>query len=914
MESVWTGRAGPGIIRAMSTTEEWRARILQLRAEDADPDPQETAEWLDALEELVEHQGEERGGYVLGRLLEAAQRYGLRVRGLVQTPYVNTIPAHEQPRYPGDTRIERRIRSILRWNAAAMVLRANQAEPGIGGHLATYASLATLYEVGFNHFFRGRDEGRAGDFIYFQGHSSPGIYARAFLEGRLTEEQLVHYRREAGGRGLSSYPHPWLMPKFWEFPTVSMGLGPISAIYHARFMRYLRDRGIRDTGDARVWCFVGDGECDEPETLGALWLASREKLDNLIFVINCNLQRLDGPVRGNGKIIQELESVFSGAGWNVLKVIWSSDWDPLLESDETGLLVRRMNEAVDGDYQRYSVEVGSYTRRHFFGRYPELLKLVEHLSDDQIRFLRRGGHDVLKVYAAYDRAVNRAEGRPTVILAKTVKGWTLGEGAEGRNVAHQQKKFTEEQLRKFRDLLELPIPDAKLKEAPFYRPDKKSEEIEYLTERRRRLGGFVPQRAARAPKEKIPPLETYARLLAGGKEEVSTTKAFVAMMATLLKDPHLGRRVVPIIADEARTFGIDALFRQVGIYSSVGQLYEPVDHHLLITYREAKDGQVIEEGITEAGATATWTAAGTAYANHGVNTIPFYIFYSMFGFQRTGDAIWAAADSRARGFLLGATAGRTTLHGEGLQHNDGHSPLLFSTVPTARVYDPCWAYELALIIHDGLQRMIQDQEDGFTYVTLYNENYPMPPMPPGVEEGVVRGVYRFAAAPGGAPAAHLAASGPILREALRAQAILAERFGVAADVWSLTSPLALRRDAIETDRWNALHPGAEPRESYLSRTLGRTRGPIVAVSDHLRAVSDQIAPWLGGRLTSLGTDGFGRSDTRPALRRHFEIDAEHVAYRTLVALARDGGFDASALPRAIGALGIDPDVRDPATA
>ncbi len=887
-------------------------RLMEAKTEGtepADPDPLETREWTDAFDQVLEA-GSDRARFILNTLLHRAQQDHLRLPELVQTPYVNTIPPHEEPPYPGNLEIERRLRAIIRWNAAAMVHRANHHEPGIGGHLATYASAATLYEVGFNHFFRGRDGDQPGDIIFFQGHSSPGIYARSYLEGRLTEDQLDHFRRETAGKGLSSYPHPWLMPHYWEYPTVSMGLGPLTAIYQARFNRYLRDRGIVDPDDGRVWCFMGDGESDEPESLGSLSLAAREGLDNLIFVVNCNLQRLDGPVRGNGKIIQELEAVFRGSGWNVIKVIWGSDWDPLLAADKDGLLVKRMNEAVDGDYQKYSVEAGDYTRRHFFGRYPQTLKLVEPMTDDQIRYLRRGGHDVRKVYAAYHRAVTNAQGRPTAILAKTVKGWTLGEGAEGRNSAHQSKKFTDEQLRKFRDLLQLPIPDKQLLDAPFYKPPKDSEEIQYLRDCRGKLGGSVPRRAVKASKEEIPPLERFRDLLEGSTVVASTTKAFARMLVLLLRDPKIGRRVVPIIPDESRTFGLDGLFKEFGIYSSVGQTYDPVDSAMLISYREAKDGQMIEEGITEAGSMATWTAAGTSYAAHGKYTIPFYIFYSMFGYQRTGDMVWAAADARTRGFLLGATAGRTTLNGEGLQHEDGHSPLLFSVVPTARVYDPAWAYELAVIIHDGLKRMYQDQEDCFYYITLYNENYPMAPMTKGCEDGLIRGLYLFRSA-GKAPSAQILGSGPALREALRAQTILAEEFGIAADVWSATSYLELRREALEVERWNRLHPDEEPRVPHVVFRLGPAQGPIIAVTDYLRAIPDQIARWVPDRFLSLGTDGFGRSDSRAALRRHFEIDAEHVAYATLVELARRGGFPARKLPAAMKTLGLDPIRPDP---
>jgi pyruvate dehydrogenase E1 component len=878
------------------------------------PDPRGRAEWAAAYDRVLSQGGRDNAS----RLLELVSNHG-RLAGLeqpdcVQTPYVNTIPPEEEPPYPGDEKIEKRIRAIVRWNAAVMVHRANKRVEGIGGHLSTFASSATLYEVGLKHFFRGRDGGRPGDQVFIQGHAAPGIYAQAFLEGRLTEAQLDRFRREVGGGGLSSYPHPWLMPDFWEFPTVSMGLSPLTAIYQARFNRYLRDRGLKDTDGSRVWCFLGDGECDEPETLGALHVAAIEKLDNLVFVVNCNLQRLDGPVRGNGKIIQELEAGFLGSGWNVLKVIWGSDWDPLLAADEEGWLVRRMNEAVDGEYQKYSVEPGSYTREHFFGKYPKTLKLVQPLTDDQIRKLRRGGHDHRKVYAAYHRAVNRPNGRPTAILAKTVKGWALGEAAEGRNTAHQAKKLNEEQLRTFRDRLGLPIPDAQLHDPPYYLPPADSEEIRYLRERRRALGGSVPRRIFQVPREEAPPLQIFPDLLKGSEIPASTTTAYARLLALLLRDEKIGKRIVPIVSDEARTFGLDALFSQAGIYSSAGQRYDPVDSQFKLYYREAKNGQVIEEGITEAGALASFTCAGTSYATHGLSTIPFYAFYSMFGYQRVGDLVWAAADARARGFLIGATAGRTTINGEGLQHEDGHSPLLFSAVPTARVYDPAWAYELAVVVQDGLRRMLRDQEPGFTYITVYNEAYPQPPMPAGVEDGIVKGLYLYKAGGEGSPRVQILGSGSILREALRAQQLLAAKFGVAADVWSAPGWLELRRDALACERWNDLHPEAEPRVPYAVSKLGGTEGPIVAVSDWMRAVPEMIARWFPGRFSALGTDGFGRSDSRPNLRRHFEIDAEHVAWTALVRLAASGGFPKDGLAAAMKDLGIDPEHPDPATA
>jgi pyruvate dehydrogenase E1 component len=902
----------------MDSVEEPFEQETQEELAGVDRDPEETREWVDAYNQLLVYHGEERARYITRALLENAHLNHVDLPEVVQTPYINTIPKEEEPAFGGDLEIEKRLRGIMRWNAAVMVHRANKHVDGIGGHIATYASACTLYEVGFNHFFRARENGESGDLVYFQGHASPGIYARAFLEGFLTEEHLEHFRQEVGGKGLSSYPHPWLMPKFWEFPTVSMGLGPINAIYQARFNRYLHHRGIKDTSSSRVWAFLGDGECDEPETLGSISLAGREKLDNLIFVVNCNLQRLDGPVRGNFKIIQELEAVFRGADWNVIKVIWGQDWDPLLDADDSGLLIKRMGEAVDGDYQNYVVKPGSYTREHFFGKYPETLKLVEHLTDDQIRTLRRGGHDPVKVYAAFHKAVHGNDGRPTAVLAKTVKGWGTGELAEGKNIAHQEKKFrSEDQIRKFRDRLAIPIPDAQLSDPPYYVPPKSSPEMEYLHERRRKLGGYVPRRVVRAPKEEIPPLETFADQLKGSVREASTTSAYNGVLKKLVSDPQVGKRVVPIIPDEARTFGMDPFFTTMGIYSSVDQRYEPVDKGFAQFYKEAKDGQILEEGITEAGSMASFTAAGTAYANHGVNMIPFYIYYSMFGYQRVGDLVWAAADSRAKGFLLGATAGRTTLNGEGLQHEDGHSHLLFSAVPTVRCYDPAWAYEVAVIIHDGLRRMYQDQESCFYYITLYNENYLQPEMPKGVEDGIVKGLYRYKASEAKAEKGRrvqLLGSGVILREALRAQQLLAEKFGVAADVWSATSYLMLRREALECERWNLLHPDREPRVPYVLGQLGPAEGPIVATSDYMRAVPEMIARWFPDRFFALGTDGFGRSDSRPALRRHFEIDAEHTAYAALYQLAQKGKFPRKDLAKALKELNLDPEQPDPATA
>ena len=813
----------------------------------------------------------------------------------LNTPYVNTIPPGAEPPYPGDRDLERKIKSYIRWNAMAMVVNANRDHHGIGGHISTYASAATLYEVAFNHCFRASDQ------VFIQGHATPGIYARAFLEGRLSERHLYNFRRElAEGGGLSSYPHPYLMPEFWQFPTVSMGLGPILSIYQARFNRYLKARGFLTGDEPKVWAFVGDGEIDEPETLGAITLASREELDNLIWVVNCNLQRLDGPVRGNGKIIQELEAAFRGAGWNVIKVIWGKEWDPLLAADKNGVLVKRMEAAVDGDYQKYVVEPGSFTRRHFFGTSPELRDMVNHLTDDQIRRLGRGGHDPKKVFAAYKAAMEH-KGQPTVILAKTVKGYGLGEAGEGRNITHQQKKLNEKELREFRALFGVPISDEVIAETPFYRPPDDSPETKYLLERRKALGGFLPARKVVAPK--LPAPEAPADLLKGsGKLEMSTTMAFVRLLTQLLRDKQLGKRIVPIIPYEARTFGLDALFRDYGIYACKGQLYEPVDRASLLYYRETKDGQILEEGITEAGGMSSWIAAATAYASHGAPMIPFFIYYSMFGLQRVGDLFWLAGDIRARGFVFGATAGRTTLNGEGLQHQDGHSLLLASAIPTLLAYEPAFGYEIAVIIQEGMRRMYENGEDIFYYLALHNENYAMPAMPPGAEQGILKGLYKFQPGLAGKKRkAQIFGSGPILREALRAQQILAERYDVSADVWSVTNYKQLRTDALTCRRWNMLHPAEPPRKSYLETALEKETGPFIAVSYNIKTVPDQIAPWIPGGLTTLGTDGFGRSDTRPALRRFFEVDAESVVVATLNAL------DKNLAAQAIKDLGIDPE-------
>jgi pyruvate dehydrogenase E1 component len=888
---------------------------------EADSDVNETEEWLTAFEQLIEIEGRDRACFLLKKLLEKGYEKDVVLPFTGNTPYINTIPKSEEPPYGGDRALERRIKSIVRWNAMAMVVRANKKYSGLGGHISTFASSATLYQVGFHHFFRGRGEsGFDGDMIYFQGHGSPGVYAHAFLEGRITTGQMDAFRRElAPGGGLASYPHPWLMPDFWEFPTVSMGLGPISAIYQAKFNRYLRDRGMRDPQNRKVWAFLGDGETDEPETLGAITLASREKLDNLIFVINCNLQRLDGPVRGNGKIIQELETAFRGAGWNVIKVIWSSEWDPLIEADNTGLLIQRMNETLDGEFQKYVVESGAYFRQNFFGKYPELLELVKNYSDEQLHGLRRGGHDPVKVYAAYKAAVEH-QGSPTVILAKTVKGYGLGEAGEGKNVTHQQKKLTEQELHIFRDRFDIPVSDQELAEAAYYCPPENSPEVQYLRERRHALGGPVPSRRVKKDPLAVPEgQDVWGRFSEGVDREVSTTMVFVQILTQLLKDKEIGKKIVPIVPDEARTFGMESLFRQFGIYSHVGQLYEPVDKSMLLYYREATDGQILEEGITEAGSMASFIAAGTSYATHGIDMLPFFIFYSMFGFQRIGDLIWAAADQRTRGFLLGATAGRTTLIGEGLQHEDGHSLVLASVVPNLQAYDPAFAYELAVIIRDGMKRMYFNREDIFYYITLYNENYPMPAMPEGVEEGILKGMYKFRPAPqpqgdqppGDRQRLHLFGSGSLLREAMRAQEILAERYGVAAELWSVTSYKELRRDALEVERWNLLHPDQEPRKPYVVGLLEGDDHPIVAVTDYMKLVPEQISRWLPGRLYPLGTDGFGRSETREAIRRFFEVDAECVVIAALYQLSRWGRIDRTVVRRAIDELGVDPEKLDP---
>jgi pyruvate dehydrogenase E1 component len=886
----------------------------EFKAQLPDIDPSETREWLESLDDVVDAEGVDRARFLMFKLLKRARQLHVGLPALTQTRYINTISPEQEPSFPGDEAIERRIRRLIRWNAVAMVLRANTRYPGIGGHLSTYASSASLYEVGFNWFFRGKDGDRAGDQVFYQGHAAPGMYARAFLEGRLSAERMDHFRREVGpAQGLSSYPHPRLMPDFWEFPTVSMGLGPMAAVYQARFNRYLHNRGIADTSDSRVWAFLGDGEMDEPEALAGLSLAAREGLDNLTFIVNCNLQRLDGPVRGNGKIIQELEGLFRGAGWNVIKVIWGREWDELLARDVDGVLVNRMNETLDGEFQKYSVSGGAYIREHFFGPEPRLRRLVEHLDDDDLARLRRGGHDYRKLYAAY-RAATEYRGAPTVILAKTIKGWTLGTGAEGRNVTHQVKKLSDAELRVFRDRLELPIPDEQLHDAPYFHPGPDSEEVRYLLERRRALGGSLPRRVVRNRPLPEPSPGVDAEFAAGSASPVSTTMAFAKLLRNLIRDEGLGDRIVPIIPDEARTFGMDPLFKEVGIYAALGQRYDPVDSDLILSYREARDGQVLEEGINEAGSMASLQAAGTAYATHGVAMVPFYIFYSMFGFQRTGDQAWAFGDARGRGFLMGATAGRTTLMGEGLQHDDGHSQVLASTVPSVRAYDPAYAYELAVIVRDGIRRMYIESEDVSYYVTIYNENYAMPARPDGVDEGILRGIYRLLPAPdlgSDAPHVRLVGSGSILTQVTAARDLLAERFGIAAEVYSAPSFQQLRRDAIVSERWNRLHPTEEPRVPYVTDVLGADGGPIIAATDWMKAVPDQVARWVPAPFVPLGTDGFGRSDTRESLRAHFEIDAPSIAYAAVRALASTGTVPAERAVAALAELGIDPDKTDP---
>ena len=881
-----------------------------------DIDETETTDWVASFDQVLDQEGENRARFLMFKLLKRARQRQIGLPALTQTRYINTISPEQEPFFPGDEVLERRIRRLIRWNAVAMVLRANNRFPGLGGHLATYASAASLYEVGFNHFFQGKDHPGGGDQIYFQGHAAPGIYARAFLEGRLGEDQLDNFRRETGGNGLSSYPHPRLMPEFWEFPTVSMGLGPLAAIYQARFNRYLANREIRDTSQQRVWAFLGDGEMDEPEAIAGISLAARDGLDNLTFVINCNLQRLDGPVRGNGKVIQELEGLFRGAGWNVIKVVWGREWDELLARDVDGVLVEKMNETVDGEFQKYSVSTGAYVREQFFGPDPRLRRIVEHLSDDDLLRLRRGGHDYRKVYAAY-KAATEFRGMPTVVLAKTVKGWTLGRGVEARNITHQAKKLSEDELRVFRDRLELPIPDAKLKDAPYFHPGPDSEEVEYMRQRRAALGGPVPRRVVRAAPLPAPGENVDREFAGGSTTAVSTTMVFTRLLRNLIRDPQIGRRIVPIIPDEARTFGMDPLFKEVGIYAAGGQRYDPVDSDLVLSYREAKNGQVLEEGITEAGSMASFQAAGTSYATHGEPMVPFYIYYSMFGFQRTGDQAWAFGDQRGRGFMMGATAGRTTLAGEGLQHDDGHSHILASTIPVIRAYDPAFAFELAAIVREGIGRMYGDGEDVFYYVSLYNENYPQPPKPEGVDDGIVRGIYRFAAAPDlkrPKGRVRLVGSGSIMQQVIAARDLLAERFGVAAEVYSATSFQQLRHEALGVERWNRLNPDQPARVPYVAQVLGADGGPIVVATDWIKTLPDMVAPWIEAPYVVLGTDGFGRSDTRENLRAHFEIDPPSIAAAALSGLARAGDLEPAAAAAGIRELGIDPAAPDPLTA
>jgi pyruvate dehydrogenase E1 component len=883
----------------------------------ADIDAAETSEWIEAVDAVVAHDGPGRARQLLTDVIERAQHTGTGPIGTLNTPYVNTIPVDQEPSFPGDAAIERRLRSIIRWNAMAIVVRANKVSSELGGHIASYQSLAVLYEVGFNHFWRAPSAEHGGDLVYFQGHSSPGNYARAYLEGRLSQEQLDGFRQEVSRDGLSSYPHPWLMPEFWQFPTVSLGIGPITTIYQARFMKYLQARGMASTEGRKVWAFLGDGEMDEPESMGAIGLAGRERLDNLIWVVNCNLQRLDGPVRGNGKIIQELEADFHGAGWNVIKVIWGGRWDPLLAADADGALVKVMEECVDGEYQTFKSRDGAYVREHFFGRDPNLLARVADMTDEEIWLLNRGGLDQQKVAAAYAAAVAN-QGAPTVILAKTVKGYGMGVSGEGQMITHQAKKMTEEALLAFRDRFELPLTDAQVREPSYYKPPDDSPEMEYLRDRRAALGGSLPARRRRAEPLPAPSLDGFSSQLEGtGEREISTTMAFVRILAALLRDKSIARHIVPIVPDESRTFGMEGMFRQVGIYSPAGQLYQPQDSEQLMFYKEDQHGQILEEGITEAGSISSFIAAGTSYSSHGVQMVPFYIYYSMFGYQRVGDLVWAAGDSRTRGFMLGGTAGRTTLNGEGLQHEDGHSHVLFSVVPNCRAYDPTFSYELAVIVQDGLRRMVSEQEDVFFYITLMNENYVHPAMPPGAADGILRGMYLLRDAGGSArsrkPRVRLLGSGTILREVIAAASLLQDDFGVLADVWSVTSFTELRRDGIEVERWNMLHPVSPPRQAFVSSCLGGRRGPVVASTDYVRAFADQIRQWVPGRYSVLGTDGYGRSDYRSALRAFFEVDRRFVAVAALKALADEGTIEPELVQQAIERYEIDPESPMPST-
>ena len=876
-----------------------------------DQDPQETREWLESIDSVLRAGGAERAHFLLERLIDHARRSGAYLPYKPQTAYVNTIATAQEPSYPGDRAIEKRLEAYMRWNAVAMVAQANKVSSEYGGHLASYASSATLYEVGFNHFWRGPTDKHTGDMVFMQGHSSPGVYARAFLEGRLGEEHLGRFRQEVGGGGLSSYPHPWLMPDFWQFPTVSMGLGPMMAIYQARFLRYMENRGLTAPSDRKVWAFCGDGEMDEPESMGALTMPVREGLDNLVFVVNCNLQRLDGPVRGNGKIIQELEAAFLGAGWNVIKVLWGNRWDPLLAKDTNGILRSVMESTVDGEFQTFKAKGGAYTREHFFGKHPELKALVAHLTDDDIWRLNRGGHDAQKVYAAYAAAVAH-KGQPTVILAHTVKGYGLGKAAEGQMVAHQQKKMDAESIRRFQEVFRLPLSEEDIAKFNFVKPAADSEEIQYLQSRRAALGGYLPQRITDVPALQVPALDTFKSLLDGsGAREISTTMAFVRMLTALLKDKNIGPNIVPIVPDEARTFGMEGLFRQIGIYSSVGQLYTPQDAEQLMSYKEDKKGQMLEEGINEAGAICSWIAAGTAYANHGRSMVPFYIYYSMFGFQRVGDFIWAAGDIQARGFLMGATAGRTTLAGEGLQHQDGHSQIVATTVPNCRAYDPAWAYELVVIIHDGMQRMYVEHENIFYYLSVMNENYVQPAMPAGAEQGILKGGYLLRQGAKGKLRTTLLGSGTILREVLAAAEILEADYKVAADVFSITSFSELRREALNVERDNLLNPDRKAQVPYVQTLFAEHTAPVIAATDNMRLVPDQIRQWIAPRYVTLGTDGFGRSDGRAALRSHFEVDRRFIVLAALKALVDEGKLDKSVVAKAIGSLGIDPAKANP---
>jgi len=914
------GYVSPGILSypATSTIIPWFQRMTDLIQSPstngaADLDAGETSEWLEALDAVVQHDGPDRARQLLTRVVERAQHAGTGPIATLNTPYVNTIPAEREAQLPGDPAVERRLRSIIRWNAIAMVVRANKVSSELGGHIASYQSLATLYEVGFNHFWHGPSEEHGGDLVYFQGHSSPGNYARAFLEGRLTAEQLDGFRQEISRDGLSSYPHPWLMPEFWQFPTVSLGIGPITSIYQARFMKYLHARGIANTEGRRVWAFLGDGEMDEPESMGASALAGREQLDNQIWIVNCNLQRLDGPVRGNGKIIQELEADFRGSGWNVIKVVWGSRWDPLLAADTDGRLVKVMEDSVDGEYQTYKSRDGAYVREHFFGKDPVLLERVANMSDDEIWLLNRGGLDQQKVYAAYHEAV-RHTGQPTVILAKTIKGYGMGVSGEGQMITHQAKKMTEAALLAFRDRFELPLSDEQVRAAEYYKPPEDSEEMRYLRECRAALGGSLPVRRRRADPLPVPELDMFKGQLEGtGEREISTTMAFVRVLAALLRDKQIGKHIVPIVPDESRTFGMEGMFRQIGIYSPSGQLYQPQDAEQLMFYKEDQHGQILEEGITEAGSVSSFIAAGTSYSTHATPMIPFFIYYSMFGYQRFGDLAWAAGDSRTRGFLLGGTAGRTTLNGEGLQHEDGHSHVLFSVIPNLRAYDPTFGYELAVIIQDGLRRMMHEQEDVFYYLTLMNENYQHPPMPKGAEEGILRGIYQLQSTSGDGPRVQLMGSGTILREVVEAAQLLSSDFGVASDVWSVTSFTELRRDGIEVERWNMLHPTEQPRRAYVAEQLDGHEGPAIAATDYIRAFADQIRQWVPGPYRVLGTDGYGRSDFRKALRRFFEVDRHYVAVAALKELADAGAIEPSRVSEAIKRYEIDAEAPMPTT-